>query len=52
MTQIRLAFLFKKKEVIYGHRLVTLPSTINDTLKWLTYIAAHLNAEIILVVTV
>ena len=41
--------LFKK---MVGHCLVTLPSTIiiNETLQWLTYIAAHLNAEIILVV--
>ena len=37
--------------VIYGHCLVTLPCTINETFKWLTSLA-HLNAEIILVVTV
>ena len=40
-----------KKKVIYGHCLVTLPCTINETLKWLASLA-HLNAEIILVVTV
>ena len=33
------------------HRLVTLPGTVSKTLKWLN-IAAYLNAEIILVVTV
>ena len=37
--------------VIYGHCLVTLPYTINETLKCLPTLA-HVNAEIILVVTV
>ena len=43
---------FSSKIFIYGHcSLVTLPCTINETVKWLTSLA-HLNAEIILVVTV
>ena len=42
---------FSSKNMIYGHWLVTLPCTINETLKWLTSLA-HLNADIILVVTV
>ena len=37
--------------MLYGHCLVASPCKINETLKWLTYIAAHLNAEVMLVVT-
>ena len=37
--------------VIYGHCLVALPCTVNDTFK-MAHIAAHVNAEIILVVAV
>ena len=54
-TQVRLpasAQLSLRDIVIYGHCLVALPFTINETLKWLDHITAHLNAEIILVVTV
>ena len=43
-----LSFLFKKV-VVCGHCFVTLSLTINETLTIL--IAAHLNAEIILVVS-
>ena len=46
-----LSFLFKKA-VVCGHCLVTLSLTINETLKWLSLIAAHLNAGVILVVSV
>ena len=42
---------FSSKTVIYGHCLVTLPCTVNETVKWLTSLA-HLNAEIVLAVTV
>ena len=42
---------FSSKMVIYGHCLVTLPFTMNETLNWLTSLA-HLNVEIILMVTV
>ena len=38
-----------KKHVIYGHCLVTVPCTINETLNELTSLA-HLDAEVILVV--
>ena len=48
-SPLRLTFL-SIKIVIYGLCLVTLPCAINETLKWLTSLA-HLNAEIILVVT-
>ena len=37
--------------MIYGHCLVTLPCTVNETLIWFTSLA-YLNAAIILVVTV
>ena len=37
---------------LYGHCLVTLPSTMNETSKIMTHIVAHLTEEIILVVTV
>ena len=37
--------------MVDGHCFVTLPLTINETLKWLSF-AAYRNAEIILVVTV
>ena len=36
----------------YGHGLVTSRCTMNETLKWLTINAAHLNDEVILVVRV
>ena len=49
-SPLRLNFLFKKN-VIYGHCLVTLLCTINGTVKRLTSLPI-LNAEIILVVTV
>ena len=38
-TQVRLsasAHLSLQKIVVHGHRLVTLPCTVNETLKWLT----------------
>ena len=44
--------LKKKNLVIYGHCLLTLHGTINETAKWLTSLPIRLNAEIILVVTV
>ena len=46
-SPLRFIFLF----AIYGHSLVTLPCTINETVKWLTSLAP-LNVEVILVVTV
>ena len=42
---------FSSKIAIHGHCLVTLSCTMNETLNWL-HVAAHLNAEIIPVVTV
>ena len=45
------AHLSLPKNVVYGHCLVTLPCTINETLTWLTSLPIYLNAEIILVVT-
>ena len=48
---LRLSFLFKLV-VVCGHCLMTLSFTINETLKSVSLIAAHLNAGIILVVSV
>ena len=45
----RFGSTFSSKIVIYGHCLVSLPCTINETLKWLTSLP-HRTAEIILVV--
>ena len=42
---------FSSKVVVYGHCLVTLSLTINETLKWFSSVTAHLNAGVILVVT-
>ena len=47
---LRLSFLFKI--VVCGRCLVTLSLTIYETLKSVALIAAHLNAGVILVVTV
>ena len=47
---LRLSFLFKKV-VVCGHCLVTLSTTSYRNIK-MALIAAHLNAEVILVVTV
>ena len=47
---LRLSFFFKKV-VVCGHCLVTLSLTINETVKT-ALVAAHLNAGVILVVTV
>ena len=47
---LRLSFLLKRV-VVCGHGLVTLSLTINEAFK-VALIAAHLNAGIILVVTV
>ena len=47
---LRLSFLFRKV-VVCGHCLVTLSSTSYCNIK-MALIAAHLNAEVILVVTV
>ena len=33
---LRLSFLFSSKIVVYGHCLVTLPTQLMKTLKWLT----------------
>ena len=41
---------FSSKIVVCGHYLVTLPLTMNQNIKT-ALIAAHLNAELILVVT-
>ena len=46
---LQLTFLFQS--VMYGHSVVTLSCTINETFK-VAHIAAHLNVEIILMVTV
>ena len=44
---------FSSKIVVYGHRLVTLPCAVNETLNiTMAHITAHLDVEIILVVTV
>ena len=43
---------FSSKVVIYGRCLVICPFTINETLKCLSSLAAHLNVGIILMVTV
>ena len=48
---IYLSLKKKKKKMVYGHCLVTLPCTMNETFK-MAHIAAHLNADISLVVTV
>ena len=48
---IRFGSPFSSQIVTYGHCLVTLPRTMNETLKSLTSLA-QLNAEIILMVTV
>ena len=47
---LRLSLLFKKV-VVYGHCLVTLSLTINETFT-MGLTAAHLNAGVILVVAV
>ena len=48
---LRLSFLFRKV-VVCGHCLVTLSLPINETLKIMAPTAAHLNAGVILAVTV
>ena len=47
-VRIRFRSPFSSKIVVWGHCLVTLSLTINE----MALIAAHLNAEVILVVTV
>ena len=43
---------FSSKVVVYGHCLVVLPLTNNETLKKMVLFVVHLNAEAILMVTV
>ena len=50
-VRIRFGSPFSSKLVVCGHCLVTLSLTINETFK-MALIAAHLNAGVILVVTV
>ena len=49
-SQHRFGSPFSSKVVVCGHCLVTLPLTINETLKWFSSVTAYLNAGVILVV--
>ena len=50
-STLRFGSPLSSKTVVYGHCLVTLPCTSNTTLN-MAHIDGHLNAEIMLVVTV
>ena len=53
-TLLRFGSSFSSKGVVHGHCLVTVPRTVNQTLKWLDHVAGHLilNAEIIPVMSI